>query len=291
MAQILTSIEAPIGSSPVGARRVSRPSSYSRTLFSWRAEGPAEGLTCSASRVASPRAEIGPPSRPLPVRRRFEIPFDLVRLADDLGFHSVWTAEAYGSDALTPLAAIARGHRHASSSGTAVVQLAGRPPATSAMQAMTIDALAGGGRMIIGIGVSGPADRRRVVRPTVGQAERPAARLRGDPPRRCSAREGPVTHDGPEISLPYTGSGRARAGQAAQVDPARAVRHPDLAGVGRSAQHRAVRGAVRWLAADGAAARGHRRPRRRRACSTRASPARGRRAGAATTSTSSTGSP
>ena len=83
------------------------------------------------------------------------VPIDMVRHAESLGYHSVWTAEAYGSDALSPLAYIAAVTERIKL-GTAVVQLAARPPATLAMHAMTIDALAGGNRLIIGIGVSGP---------------------------------------------------------------------------------------------------------------------------------------
>src|SRR5689334_10485815 len=86
---------------------------------------------------------------------RVEVPYDLVRLAESLGFHSVWTAEAYGCDALTPLAALAPATGRIKL-GTAVVQLAARPPATLGMSAMTIDAIAGGGRVILGVGVSGP---------------------------------------------------------------------------------------------------------------------------------------
>jgi F420-dependent oxidoreductase-like protein len=142
---------------------------------------------------------------------RLQVPFDLVRRAEDLGFHSVWTAEAYGSDALSPLAAIAPVTRRIKL-GTAVVQLAARPPATLGMQAMTIDALAGGGRMIIGIGVSGP----QIVEGWYGQPwGRPNARLRDYVTilRKVIAREGPVTHDGPEISLPYTGPGALGQGK------------------------------------------------------------------------------
>ena len=67
----------------------------------------------------------------------------------------MWSAEAYGTDALSPLAYLAA-RTERIGLGTAVVQLAARPPATLAMHAMTIDALAGGGRVIIGVGVSGP---------------------------------------------------------------------------------------------------------------------------------------
>ena len=67
----------------------------------------------------------------------------------------MWTAEAYGSDAITPLAYIAAKTERIRL-GTGIMQLAGRTPAMCAMQCMTVDALAGGGRMIAGLGVSGP---------------------------------------------------------------------------------------------------------------------------------------
>src|SRR6202158_5588194 len=78
----------------------------------------------------------------------------LVACAERLGFDSLWTAEAYGSDCLTPLAwwgaATERLRR-----GTAIVQLSPRQPAATAMAAMTLDHLSGG-RFILGLGVSGP---------------------------------------------------------------------------------------------------------------------------------------
>jgi len=140
-----------------------------------------------------------------------QVPYDLVQRAEDLGFHSVWTAEAYGADALTPLAAIAA-RTERIKLGTAVVQLAGRPPAMLGMQAMTIDAIAGGGRMIIGIGLSGP----QIVEGWYGQPwGKPNARLRDyvEILRDVLRREGPVTHDGPEISLPFTGPGALGQGK------------------------------------------------------------------------------
>src|SRR5439155_8907168 len=124
---------------------------------------------------------------------------------------SVWTAEAYGSDALSPLAYLAAVTDRIKL-GTAVVQLAARPPATLAMHAMTIDALAGGNRMIIGIGVSGP----QIVEGWYGQPwGKPNARLRDYITilRKVIAREGPVTHEGPEISLPYRGPGALGQGK------------------------------------------------------------------------------
>ncbi len=148
-----------------------------------------------------------------------ELDYELIQRAEALGFHSVWTAEAYGADALTPLAAIAA-RTERIKLGTAVVQLAGRPPAMLGMQAMTVDALAGGGRMIIGLGLSGP----QIVEGWYGQPwGKPNARLRDyvEILRAVLRREGPVSHDGPEISLPYTGPGALGQGK-----PLKSILHP-----------------------------------------------------------------
>jgi F420-dependent oxidoreductase-like protein len=150
---------------------------------------------------------------------RVEVPYELVRLAESLGFHSVWTAEAYGSDALSPLAALAPATDRIKL-GTAVVQLAARPPATLAMTAMTVDAIAGGGRVILGLGVSGP----QIVEGWYGQPwGHPNARLRDyiEIVRKVVAREAPVVHEGPEISLPYRGPGALGQGK-----PLRSIMHP-----------------------------------------------------------------
>jgi F420-dependent oxidoreductase-like protein len=140
-----------------------------------------------------------------------QIPYDLVQRAEELGFHSVWTAEAYGADALSPLAYLAAVTSRIRL-GCAVAQLAARPPATLAMHAMTIDALAGGNRVILGIGVSGP----QIVEGWYGQPwGKPNARLRDyvEILRDVLRRKGPVTHDGPEISLPFTGPGALGQGK------------------------------------------------------------------------------
>src|SRR5687768_5019952 len=76
------------------------------------------------------------------------------KLADDLGFHSIWTAEAYGSDAITPLAWMAA-HTEKVKLATGIMQMPARTPAMTAMTAATLDALSGG-RFICGIGLSGP---------------------------------------------------------------------------------------------------------------------------------------
>ncbi|GAA0247733.1 LLM class flavin-dependent oxidoreductase [Cryptosporangium japonicum] len=148
-----------------------------------------------------------------------DVPLELVRRAEQLGYHSVWTAEAYGADALTPLAFLAA-HTSRIALGTAVVQLAARPPATLAMQAMTIDALAGGNRLILGIGVSGP----QIVEGWYGQPwGRPHQRLRDYVTivRQVLDRSAPVVHSGPEISLPYAGPGALGQGTAL-----RSILHP-----------------------------------------------------------------
>ena len=77
-----------------------------------------------------------------------------VEEAERLGFDSVWTAEAWGSDAVSPLAWIAA-QTTKIKLGTGIMQLPGRSPANTAMTAMTLDALSGG-RFILGLGTSGP---------------------------------------------------------------------------------------------------------------------------------------
>src|SRR5215216_1457981 len=79
---------------------------------------------------------------------------ELVREAESLGFDSVWSAEAYGSDAATVLAWIA-GQTEKIKLGSAIFQMPGRSPAMTAMTAVTIDQLSNG-RMLLGIGSSGP---------------------------------------------------------------------------------------------------------------------------------------
>ena len=91
--------------------------------------------------------------------------------AERLGYDSVWSAEAYGSDAVTPAAWIAARTQRLHV-GTAIMQIAGRTPAMTAMTAMTLDALSGG-RFRLGLGVSGPQVVEGGARPPHG---RPRAR-------------------------------------------------------------------------------------------------------------------
>jgi F420-dependent oxidoreductase-like protein len=123
--------------------------------------------------------------------------------AERLGFDSCWTAEAYGSDCLTPLAWWGS-HTERIRLGTALVQMSARTPAATAMAAMSMDHLSGG-RFILGIGVSGP----QVVEGWYGQPfAKPLARTREyiGVLRDIWARKGPVTNDGEHYPLPLPGS-------------------------------------------------------------------------------------
>ena len=93
--------------------------------------------------------------------------------AEQLGFDSCWTAEAYGSDAFTPLAWWGAATERIKL-GTSICQLSARTPTAMAMAAMTLDHLSGG-RFILGLGASGP----QVVEGWYGDAyQRPLARTR-----------------------------------------------------------------------------------------------------------------
>ncbi|SFM55628.1 probable F420-dependent oxidoreductase, Rv3520c family [Pseudonocardia ammonioxydans] len=124
-----------------------------------------------------------------------------IAAAEDLGFDSMWTAEAYGSDAFTPLSWLgARTSRMRL--GTSVVQMSARTPTATAMAAMTLDHLSGG-RMVLGIGASGP----QVVEGWYGQPyPRPLARTREYVRilRDTIARE-KVTSPGPAYPIPHPG--------------------------------------------------------------------------------------
>ena len=133
---------------------------------------------------------------------QMRVPMDTILEAERLGFDSVWSAEAYGSDAITPLAWIA-GQTTKIRLGTGIMQIAGRTPAMCAMQTSTVDALSGG-RMMVGLGLSGP----QVIEGWHGLPYgKPAARVREyvEILRKIWAREEPVTYEGEEYQLPYRG--------------------------------------------------------------------------------------
>jgi F420-dependent oxidoreductase-like protein len=141
---------------------------------------------------------------------------ELFEAADHAGVEQIWTAEAYGSDAWTPLAWW--GSRTSRIQlGTAVSQLSARPPVTLAMTAMTMDHLTQG-RVLLGIGTSNP----QVVEGWYGQPyARPLERTREyiDIVRQVIARREPVSYDGQHYQLPLkTGTGLGK--------PLRSILHP-----------------------------------------------------------------
>ncbi len=127
---------------------------------------------------------------------------EAVTTAEDLGFDSLWTAEAYGSDALSPLAWWGSQTKNLRL-GTAIMQMAARTPAATAMAAMTMDHLSGG-RFVLGLGVSGP----QVVEGWYGSPyPRPLARTREyvEIVRRIMAREERLTFSGAHYQVPHPG--------------------------------------------------------------------------------------
>jgi F420-dependent oxidoreductase-like protein len=143
---------------------------------------------------------------------------ETTKLAEDLGFDSVWTAESWGSDAFSPLAYLAA-QTSRIKLGTSVVQLSARTPTSTAMHALTIDHLSNG-RLILGLGVSGP----QVVEGWYGQPYRkPLKRTREyvDIVRQVLAREEPVTFDGEFYQHPYHGPNSTGLGK-----PLKSITHP-----------------------------------------------------------------
>ncbi len=128
--------------------------------------------------------------------------FEAVLEAEKLGFNSIWTAEAYGSDALTPLSWWGA-HTEKVQLGTAIMQMAARTPAATAMAAISLDHLSNG-RFICGLGASGP----QVVEGWYGEEyPRPLARTREyvEILRAIWARDEPVEFHGDFFDMPVNG--------------------------------------------------------------------------------------
>ncbi|MEC4017782.1 LLM class F420-dependent oxidoreductase [Streptomyces sp. H27-D2] len=147
---------------------------------------------------------------------------ELAQEAERLGYDSVWTAEAWGSDAFTTLTWIAA-HTSRIRLGTAVAQMAARTPTATAMHALTLDHLSGG-RMMLGLGLSGP----QVVEGWYGRpfpkSPLTATREYVDVIRQALRREGPVELAGRFHSHPYSGTdGPAGTGLG---KPLRSITHP-----------------------------------------------------------------
>lgn len=143
----------------------------------------------------------------------------LAREAERLGYDSVWTAESWGSDAFTPLAWIAA-HTSRIRLGTAVAQMAARPPTTTAMHALTLDHLSGG-RLMLGLGLSGP----QVVEGWYGRpfpaSPLTATREYVDVVRQVLRREAPVESAGRFHAHPYRGPDATGLGK-----PLKPITHP-----------------------------------------------------------------
>ncbi|MBI2524776.1 MAG: LLM class F420-dependent oxidoreductase [Candidatus Rokubacteria bacterium] len=126
----------------------------------------------------------------------------LIQEADRLGFHSVWSAEAYGSDAVTTLTWVAAQTQRIRV-GTAIMQIPARTPTLTATTALTLDQLSGG-RFLLGLGVSGP----QVVEGWHGVPfGKPLQRTREyvEIIRAVWRRESPLTFKGEYYQIPYAG--------------------------------------------------------------------------------------
>ncbi|MEM9257360.1 MAG: LLM class F420-dependent oxidoreductase [Pseudomonadota bacterium] len=143
----------------------------------------------------------------------------LVQRAEQLGYDSVWAAEAYGCDAVSSATWLAA-HTEKMRVGTAIMQMPARSPASAAMTAIGIDALSGG-RFILGLGSSGP----QVAEGWHGVAyDRPLTRTREylDIIRQILERKAPLTYEGYHYQLPLTGPKTTGVGK-----PLKSVAHPN----------------------------------------------------------------
>jgi F420-dependent oxidoreductase-like protein len=148
---------------------------------------------------------------------KVHIDMEAVKEAESLGFDSVWTAEAWGSDAVSPLAWVAA-QTTKIRLGTGIMQLPGRSPANTAMTAMTLDALSNG-RFILGLGTSGP----QVVEGWHGVPfGKPLTWLREyiTIVKKILAREGALEFQGERYQIPYQGPGSTGLGK-----PLRSILH------------------------------------------------------------------
>ena len=144
---------------------------------------------------------------------------DEVLEAERLGYTSVWSGEAYGTDAVTPTAWIlARTSRI--KAGVGIMQMQARTPACTAMTALTLQALSNN-RFLLGIGASGP----QVVEGWHGVPfGKPMARTREyiEILRKIMKREAPLQHDGELYQIPYKGPGATGLGK-----PLKSILHGD----------------------------------------------------------------
>jgi F420-dependent oxidoreductase-like protein len=143
--------------------------------------------------------------------------------AERLGFHSIWTAEAYGTDSITPIAWM-MGRTERINFGSAIMQMPARTPAMTAMTAATLD-LMSGNRFLLGLGLSGP----QVVEGWHGQPYgKPLGKTREyvDIVRTILRREAPLEHHGAHYDIPYTGADATGLGK-----PLKIIVHPNRADI------------------------------------------------------------
>ena len=142
--------------------------------------------------------------------KHIHIPIELIQQAESMGYDSVWTAEAYGNDAVTS-AAYVLAQTTKIRVGTAIMQMPARTPAMCAMTAMSLDQLSGG-RFIVGLGASGP----QVVEGWHGVPYgKPVTRTKEyiQIMRKIFEREGPVEFDGQMYQMPNQSEGTTGLGK------------------------------------------------------------------------------
>ena len=134
--------------------------------------------------------------------RRFRVPIERIVLSEELGYDAVFTAEGHGSDALTPLGYVAARTRRLKL-GTRIIQVTGRPPGAAARGLMTLEHMAGPGRVIAGLGSASPQTTEGVMGMPWGN---PVARMRDYVAilRQAFAGE-PLDYQGKAYSVPAPG--------------------------------------------------------------------------------------
>jgi F420-dependent oxidoreductase-like protein len=151
--------------------------------------------------------------------KHINIPIDLIKHAESLGYDSAWTAEAYGNDAVTT-ATWVLAQTEKIRVGTAIMQMPARSPAMTAMTSMSLSQMSGG-RFIAGLGASGP----QVVEGWHGVPYgKPVTRTREYVKimRQIMAREGPVEFDGKMYQMPNKNEGTTGLGK-----PLKSILAPD----------------------------------------------------------------
>ena len=142
--------------------------------------------------------------------KHIHMPIELIQQAESMGYDSVWTAEAYGNDAVTS-AAYVLAQTSKIRVGTAIMQMPARTPAMCALTAMSLDQLSGG-RFIVGLGASGP----QVVEGWHGVPYgKPVTRTKEyiQIMRKIFEREGPVEFDGQVYQMPNQSEGTTGLGK------------------------------------------------------------------------------